>query len=124
VAALAAGVDVEKARATAVRDARTLRGEAAPWAHPNACQTDAALALLAGRRDEARTFLERAETAFEGVAMPLHAAVMRRRRGELQGGAEGASLVASADAAIREKGAARPAAIADMLAPGFGPAKG
>lgn len=123
VAALAAGVDVERARATAARDARTLRGEAAPWAMPNACQTDAALAALAGRRDDARAHLERAETGFEGVGMPVHAAAMRRRRGELLGGTVGAALVETADAAIREKGAVRPEAIVDMLAPGFG-AKG
>ncbi len=124
VAALAAGVDVDRARRTAIRDARTLNAEAAPWARPNARQTQAALAAIAGRRDEALALLEQAERGFGEVSMPLHAAAVQRRRGQLLGGPDGAALVDAADTLIRVKGARRAEAIADMLAPGFTPPAG
>jgi hypothetical protein len=117
-------VDVDRARRTAIRDARTLNAEAAPWARPNARQTQAALAAIAGRRDEALALLEQAERGFGEVSMPLHAAAVQRRRGQLLGGPDGAALVDAADTLIRVKGARRAEAIADMLAPGFTPPAG
>ncbi len=119
VAALAAGVDRDQSRAIAEKDARRLTKEETAWAWPNGWQTEAALRVLAGEPDAALPLLERAEAGFEKVSMPLHAASVRRRRGELLGGDAGASLITSADAALAAKGAVRPTAIADMLAPGF-----
>lgn len=119
VAALAAGVDVVAARSTAEKDAKRLSKEAAAWAKPLALQTEAALRCLAGDVPGARTLLERAEKAYESVSMALHAAVARRRRGGLLGGAEGEALASEAEARIAALGARNPAAICDMLAPGF-----
>jgi hypothetical protein len=45
--------------------------------------------------------------------------VTRIRRGQLRGGAEGASEVAAAEAWMRSEGIVRPDRFAAMLAPGF-----
>jgi hypothetical protein len=50
--------------------------------------------------------------------MALHAAVARRRRGELVGGTEGAALVEAANAWMHAQGIVRPDGIVGMLAPG------
>src|SRR5262249_1832631 len=49
--------------------------------------------------------------------MALHAAVARRRRGQLLGGSDGRALVESADAWMQTKGIRNPARTAALLAP-------
>ena len=49
--------------------------------------------------------------------MGLHAAVARRRQGELRGGAEGARDVDEADAWMRAQGVRSPAAVTSLHAP-------
>jgi len=51
--------------------------------------------------------------------MALHAAVTRRRRGELMGGEAGSGLVAAADAWMSGQAIRNPARMAQMLAPGL-----
>ncbi len=108
-------------QAAAARDARRLEKERRPWADPLARLVRAALAAARGDREGAAETLALAEQELEAQEMALYAAAARRRRGELSGGERGRALVASADAAMRARGVARPAAMANVLAPGFAP---
>jgi tetratricopeptide (TPR) repeat protein len=123
--ALAAAIDPQWSAAEcrrvircAARCARRLRREGARWAAPLAALLDAGVSTA--RDDVARAVrdLERAEQGFGEVHMALHAAIARRRRGELLGGAEGAALVEAANGWMRAQGIVRPDGIVDMLAPG------
>jgi hypothetical protein len=51
--------------------------------------------------------------------MGLYAAVARRRLGQLLGGDEGEPLFAQAEELMRAQAIVNPAAITDMLAPGW-----
>jgi hypothetical protein len=74
----------------------------------------------ATRREAKRAqgLLESAERGFTAADMALHAAVTRRRRGELMGGEAGSDLVAAADAWMSGQAIMNPARMAQMLAPG------
>jgi hypothetical protein len=98
--------------------ARRLRRERAQWAAPLAALIEAGVAIT--RRDTARAArdLERAEQGFDEVNMAMHAAVARRRRGEILGGEPGAALVDAANSWMMARGIVRPDGIVDMLAPG------
>ena len=78
----------------------------------------AQVACLMGDGDRAARRLERAIDQLGAASMGLHAAVARRRLGELMGGEEGRALVARADTWMREHGVSRPDRMALALAPG------
>ena len=59
-----------------------------------------------------------ADAQFTATDMALHAAVARRRRGELLGGVQGAALLAEADAWMTGQAIRNPSRMAAMLAPG------
>jgi hypothetical protein len=121
-AALAAALDPSAPRhrllAAADADARRLGREGAAWAAPLAALVAAGAATLRGDSGAAASRLEAAEGGFRTADMRLHAAVARRRRGELAGGAEGARLAGEADAVMAEQAIRNPARMAAMLAPG------
>ena len=50
--------------------------------------------------------------------MALHAAVARRRRGEILGGEPGAALIEAANSWMKARDIVQPDGIVDMLAPG------
>ena len=102
----------------AARTAKQLRREGAAWAAALAGLIDAGVSSFHGRAARAILQLERAEAAFEHAEMALHAAVARRRRGELVGGAEGERLTMDADGWMNGQAIAKPARIVEMLAPG------
>jgi hypothetical protein len=104
--------------ACAARCARRLRREGARWAAPLAALLDAGVSAARDDTAGAVSDLERAEQGFAEVNMALHAAVARRRRGELVGGTEGAALVEAANAWMHAQGIVRPDGIVGMLAPG------
>jgi hypothetical protein len=54
---------------------------------------------------------------YDALAMPLAAAAARRREGELRGGPAGAAQVEASDRALRDRGVAEPARLADVLVP-------
>jgi serine/threonine protein kinase/tetratricopeptide (TPR) repeat protein len=103
----------------AERDALTLAGQPAAWGKALAEALLAGVAARRGAADEARDRLREAEEAFAAAHMALHAALARRRRGQLVGGDQGRTLVAAADAWLADQRIARPDRWAAMLAPGF-----
>lgn len=61
--------------------------------------------------------LEQARSIAHASGQLMFELAATRRLGELSGGVEGAKLVEQADAAMRDRGVARPERIARMLAP-------
>jgi hypothetical protein len=123
--ALMAGVD----RATAPdarralfrgaeRDAGRLARESALWASGVSGLVLAGVAASRGDRPRAAGLLSEVERRFDATAMPLHAAVARRRRGELLGGQDGRALVQQADGWMAAHAIRNPARMAAMVAPG------
>ncbi len=102
--------------AQAARDARALQRESAAWARAAAACLQGALGWAQGETAAAAVAFERSEQLFLAVDMPLHAAVTRRRRGELLGGVEGVALVADADRWMRAQAIQAPERVAGMLA--------
>ena len=72
-----------------------------------------------GDEQQALHSLTNAARAFEAADMPLHAALARRRSGQLLGGQEGAALGLSADSYLRSQGIKQPSRWATLLIPGF-----
>jgi hypothetical protein len=108
-AALLRGVEVH---------ARALLRQRTRWGNPVAWLLHAGAASVRGERERAVGWLDMAEQGFVGADMALHAAVARRRRGELLGGDAGRRLVEEADAWMSGEKIQRPERMSDMLAPG------
>jgi eukaryotic-like serine/threonine-protein kinase len=102
----------------AASDAARLESERSRWGTPLAQLIRAGIAATRGRGESAASFLARAEKGFEGADMGLHAAVARRRRGELLGGEEGRAMIDSADAWMAARRIRNPVAVTDLLGPG------
>jgi serine/threonine protein kinase len=102
----------------AERHAAAMLRQRTAWGRPLALLLRAAAAATRRDVDGAVRLLESAEADFAGVEMALHAAVARRRRGELIGGDAGRALVAAADTWMTGQSIRRPERIAAVLAPG------
>jgi hypothetical protein len=98
--------------------ARAILRERTRWADPIAFLLRAGAAATRGETARSLALLEPAESAFTAADMALHAAVTRRRRGELMGGEAGSDLVTAADAWMSGQDIVNPARMAQMLAPG------
>jgi hypothetical protein len=120
VAALAAcrsgGLDRRLIRA-ATHDARGLRALRMPWTDALARVLDAGIALVIGERAQAREQLERAHAEFIAAGMMLYAMLVRRRLGELDGGAEGAHAITEADAWLIAQGVRAPERLTRIFMP-------
>jgi hypothetical protein len=122
LAAAQAGVDT-KTTLRAARKARTLlHHEGAAWAEAFGLSLEGGLRAFDGDAPASREAFAAAAAGFESLAMHLHAAAARRRLGELEGGAAGHLLIQAADAAMAERGARNPGAVADALVAGTGTA--
>lgn len=77
----------------------------------------ASLAPLRERAADAADLWARAEASFAASDMKLHAAVARRRRGELLGGPSGRALIDEADARIAALGVRVPERFAALVMP-------
>jgi serine/threonine protein kinase/tetratricopeptide (TPR) repeat protein len=119
MAASGEGSDGEHALSVAEKAARTLGRESGVFtpARPYAIALRAAAALARGQASRAAGLYDEAERAFGALEMGSHAAAARRRRGEIVGGEEGASLCGGADAWLRDHGWTRPDRAAAMLVP-------
>jgi len=102
--------------------ARELAGrlERAATAHSSALASllRAGIAATIGDRDRAAALYERAAATLDAMDMQGHVVAARRRRGALVGGAEGAALIATADAALAAERVVDPARLVAVLAPG------
>jgi hypothetical protein len=105
-------------RSTVDRDIRKIAREDCSRARGLALLTEAALRSLDPNGSES-TLLRQALVAFEESGMALHAAVTRRRLGQLLDGEEGRGLLAASDACMAAHGVERPERFAVALAPGF-----
>jgi serine/threonine protein kinase/tetratricopeptide (TPR) repeat protein len=103
---------------TAARDAAQLRKTKTPWS-PNARLLQAGVAAARGDAASALVFLDEAGSGFEATGMALHAAVVRRRQGELIGGDEGEALLRAADAWLESQRVRNPRRMTALYAPGF-----
>ncbi|HEY3356371.1 MAG TPA: hypothetical protein VGQ83_24185, partial [Polyangia bacterium] len=108
--------------ASARRDARRTRRERLPWARCLADLLDGGAAAAGGDEAAAHACFAAAAAAADGADLALHAAVARRRQGELLGGDAGAALVAGSDAWMATQRVRQPGRWTAMLAPGSPPA--
>jgi hypothetical protein len=120
VAAADAGLDPARTLAIAARHAKKIVGEELAYAVGQGLLVQAAVAHARGQRDDAAALLGQAIERLESTGMEMHAAVARRRLGELTGGDEGRRLCARADGWLTTAGVVDRDAIVRMLAPGFG----
>jgi hypothetical protein len=106
----------------AERVAHALDGEASLWASAHAAALRAGIAALAddARKDSAPALFERARASYDALEMPLYAAACSASRSVLVGGAEGASLRATAHARLEEAGVKNPERFAAFLVPRVG----
>ncbi len=100
-------------------DANALAANGARWAAGVAALLRAGSKTITRDLDGARRELEMAINALEDAGLGLFVVCARRRMGELVGGADGASMVAQADAWMMREGVRKPARVAAMMAPGF-----
>ena len=126
---LRARTRLEKARATAWKsfghelwlreaeeDAKRIERRRMICSNPIALLIRAGINAQRRERESAADSLARAEVEFKKASMMIHAAVARRRRGELTASDE---LVSSANSLMAGEGIVRPDRIARMMAPGF-----
>ncbi|HEU5060665.1 MAG TPA: hypothetical protein VFU21_29240, partial [Kofleriaceae bacterium] len=99
-------------------EAATLRHSSEPWARPLGLAVAAGAAAVRGETERAAQLFGEAAGLFDDAGMALHAAVSRRRRGQLVGGDEGARLVASAAEVIRGCGVVASDRMSALLMPG------
>lgn len=104
---------------SAERDIRRVERADMPWANAMTALLRANLAACRGRLDEAVIFLTEAERRSATVEMGHHVAMVRRRRGQILGGAEGRSLMASADAWMAGQDIKNPALLTATYTVGF-----
>jgi multidrug efflux pump subunit AcrA (membrane-fusion protein) len=111
-------IEAESLLRSAEQEASLIEREELDWGSPLARFLRAGVASTRGQVPEAARLLQVAENEFSRADMALHAAVARRRRGELTGGEEGRALVGEADGWMRGEGIQNPNGMATMLAPG------
>jgi eukaryotic-like serine/threonine-protein kinase len=103
----------------AARASRKLQREGTSYANALCLLSRACLAAIGRRETEAVTLLSQAEAEFVAIDMALYAAATRWRRGEIIGGDEGGSIIASADKWMRDQKIEQPVRIVEMLSPGL-----
>jgi hypothetical protein len=125
--ALAAAMELPESASpmnAAERAACRLERENTSWMVPFAGRIRAGIAALRDDKGAAAKFLQSAITGFVAADMPLHAAVSRRRLGELLGGQAGRALIDAADAWMTGQGVKNPPRMTALYAPGFRNARG
>ena len=100
------------------REASAIESENLAWGNPLGKLLCAGATSMRGRVDRAVHLLEGAEKEFSLADMALHAAIAKRRRGELIGGDPGRALVDESETWMRGEQIRNPQGMAMMLAPG------
>jgi hypothetical protein len=116
---LAAGKDSATWLSTAEGDAHALHREKLLWPEALALLIDAAIAFRRGDSRRSGEILTTAAAAFEKAQMRLHAAVARRRLGQLLGGAQGQEFVRQAEEWMSGQKIRNLDRMTAMLAPGW-----
>jgi hypothetical protein len=117
--ACAGGKDSHSWLRIAQRDARALRREKAPWADALAQLREAAIA--SGRNEASRSteILKATIVGFAATDMQLHAAVARRRLGQMLGDSQGSELIRQAEEWMNEQKIRNRLRMTDLFAPGW-----
>ncbi len=119
-AAVALGIDSKAGRHLLGKTERTLRRvekDKIFWAEPLAQLVRAGIASSGGDEPRARDLLAAAAAGFEAADMNLHAAVSRRRRGQVSG-SDGKRLIREADHWLSDQGVVDVERLASVIAPG------
>ena len=93
---------------SARKDAKWLRRDRTLYAHAFADLLLAGCAALEGRRAEAEVWLQRGSTGLDSQSMPILAATVRWRLGQLTGGQAGDALCQQAELLMRAEGVREP----------------
>jgi serine/threonine protein kinase len=101
--------------------AKRLERERVGYCDSEATMLRAAVAHLRGNDTEALRLLGTAEQLSRQADLVLNHFAIRRARGVVLGGDEGAALVREADESLRARGLRRPDRVAAVFAPAFGP---
>ena len=119
--ALAAAVVAGDPRylAEARRDAGRIARERMPWSAGLVELIHAGIAAARGDAAATRAHLEAAIVQLDAADMALHAAVARRRLGQLQGGDQGQQQLGAAEAWMAQQGIKNPGRMSALLTPGF-----
>jgi len=104
----------------AQRDCRRLEAERLEWSRGLALLVRGAVAEAHCDVALAQRQYAQAEACFSACEMELHAAVARRRQGELQGGEMGQRAIDQADVWMTAEGIRNPSRMARMIAPRCG----
>jgi hypothetical protein len=120
LALASASGEKRKARLRMAEDlANIIAKEKMRWSNPLALLIHAGLARRRGDDARAAAIIAQAIKGFEASDMALYAATARRRRGEIIGGERGSELVSQADDWMSKQQIKNPAAVANLMAPGF-----
>jgi serine/threonine protein kinase/tetratricopeptide (TPR) repeat protein len=117
--ASATGSERERRLRIAERLATSIAKENMPWSNPLANLIHAGLAKRRGDDSQAAALVSRAIEGFDASDMKLYAATARRRLGEILGGDGGGELITQADDWMSRQEIKNPAAVANLMAPGF-----
>ena len=117
--ASAAGDQREQRLRLAESLANNIAAEHMPWSNPLAMLIHAGLAKRRGDDSRAAALVSQAIEGFEASDMKLYVATARRRLGEIIGGDGGAELIKQADDWMNKQEIKNPAAVANLMAPGF-----
>jgi hypothetical protein len=117
--ASAAGQKRERRLRIAENLAHSIANEQMPWSNPLAMLIHAGLASRRADDSRAGALISQAIEGFASSDMALYAAIARRRLGEILGGDRGGELVNQADDWMSKQQIKNPAAVANLMAPGF-----
>jgi eukaryotic-like serine/threonine-protein kinase len=117
--ASAAGRQRERRLRIAEALAHSIAKEDMAWSNPLAWLIQAGLARRRGEGARALELVSRSIEGFDAADMALYAATARRRQGEILGGDSGDELISQADDWMSKQQIRKPAAVANLLAPGF-----
>lgn len=117
--ASAAGPKREQRLRIAEKLAHSIADEQMPWSNPLAMLIHAGLARRRGDDSGAVALISQAIEGFTAADMALYAATARRRLGEILGGDRGGELVSQADDWMSKQQIKNPAAVANLMVPGF-----
>jgi serine/threonine protein kinase len=117
--ASATGSERERRLRIAESLAKSIARENMPWSNPLAKLIHAGLANRKGDDLQAAALVSQAIEGFEAADMKLYAATARRRLGEIVGGDGGTELITQADEWMSKQEIKNPAAVANLMAPGF-----